>query len=139
VSDRTLRAALIVVSLAGVTVAAYLTWVHYEPDSLICTGGGSCEKVQDSNYSEIAVIPVALLGLAAWITALALAIWDSEPARTLLTALALAAVAFAAYLVVVQLFVIDATCVWCMVNDVVLVPLLAGFALARLRTADGNV
>ena len=32
---------------------------------------------------------------------------------------------FAGYLVILQLAVIDAVCVWCMANDVVLVPLIA--------------
>ena len=134
-SDRALRIALLTVTGAGVAVAAYLTWVHYQPDSLICTGGGGCEKVQDSEYSLIAGIPVAVLGLGAWVAALALALWDSELARTLLAALALVALAFAVYLVILQLFVIDAICVWCMVNDVVLVPLLAALALVRVRRA----
>ena len=135
-SDRALRLALLTVTGAGVAVAAYLTWVHFQPDSLICTGGGGCEKVQDSEYSMIAGIPVAVLGLGAWVAALALALWDSELARTLLAALALVALAFAVYLVILQLFVIDAICVWCMVNDVVLVPLLAALALVRVRRAE---
>ena len=81
-------------------------------------------------------IPVAVLGLGAWIAALALTIWNSELARTLTAALALGSLAFAAYLVILQLFVIDAICVWCMVNDLVLVPALTVLALLRLRSAD---
>ena len=38
---------------------------------------------------------------------------------------------FAAYLVILQLTVIHVTCVWCMVNDVVLAPALT--VLAGLR------
>ena len=78
-------------------------------------------------------IPLATLGLAAWIAALVLTVWDSELARTLIVALALVAIAFAVYLVVLQLFVLDAVCIWCMINDVVLVPLLAVLAFVRLR------
>ena len=77
---------------------------------------------------------MATLGLGAWIAALALTIWNTELARTLTAALALGALAFAAYLVILQLFVIDAVCVWCMVNDLVLVPALTVLALLRLRT-----
>ncbi len=29
-------------------VAAYLTWVHYHPAALVCTAGGGCETVQQS-------------------------------------------------------------------------------------------
>jgi uncharacterized membrane protein len=40
---------------------------------------------------------------------------------------------FSGYLVVVQLFVIDAVCVWCMANDLVIAPTLAALTLVRLR------
>ena len=135
-SDRLLRLALVVVSSAGIGVAAYLTYVHYEPAALICTSGGGCETVQDSKYAALVGIPVAILGLAYWVTALILVIWNSELARTLAAALAITGLMFAAYLVVVQLFVIDAICVWCMTNDLLLAPLFAVLALLRLRTAE---
>jgi uncharacterized membrane protein len=136
VTDRALRATLLIVSAAGVGVAAYLTYVHYQPAALICTGSGGCETVQESSYAVLLGIPVAVLGLGVWIAALAMTIWNSELARTLTAALALGSLAFAAYLVILQLFVIDAICVWCMVNDLVLVPALTVLALLRLRTGD---
>ena len=112
-SDRNLRLALLLVSSIGIGVSVYLTYVHYQPAALICTAGGGCETVQDSKYAVLAGIPLAVLGLSAWITALALTIWNSDLARTLTAALALVAVAFVGYLVILQLFVIDAICVWC--------------------------
>jgi uncharacterized membrane protein len=136
-SDRALRIGVAVVALAGVALAGYLTYVHYQPESLICTGGGGCETVQESSYAELAGIPVALLGLIAWCAVLALVAWDSETARTLVAAIALGAAGFAIYLVTLQAFVIDAWCIWCLVNDLVLVPLLTILAVWRaLRTAD---
>ena len=137
-NDRLLRAGLLVVSAAGIGIASYLTYVHYQPTALICTGSGGCETVQDSKYAVLAGIPVAVLGLAAWISALALTVWNSELARTLTAALALAGLAFAVYLVILQLFVIDAICVWCMANDIVLAPLFAVLALLRLRTGSAE-
>jgi Predicted membrane protein len=113
------------VALAGVAVAGYLTYVHYQPDALICTSGGGCETVQDSSYAELAGIPVALLGLLGYVAVLVLVAWDSELARTLSAAIALVAAGFAVYLIVLQAFVIDAWCIWCLVNDLVIVPLLA--------------
>jgi uncharacterized membrane protein len=136
VSDRRLRLGQIVVSAAGVVVATYLTYVHYKPAALICTTGGGCETVQQSKYAVLAGIPVAILGLAAWALALVLAIWDSELARTLLLAIALVALAFAVYLVVLQLFVIEAVCTWCMINDLAITPIFVVLTLLRLRTAD---
>jgi len=135
VSDRAVRAGLALVSAAGIALAAYLTYVHYKPAALICTIGGGCETVQHSKYATIAGIPVAMLGLAFWIVAFVLVVWDSDLARTLVVALAVIGVAFSVYLVVLQLFVIDATCTWCMLNDLVLAPLFLVLALSRLWTS----
>lgn len=132
-SDRLLRVAVAVVALAGVGIAGYLTYVHYQPDALICTGSGGCETVQDSSYAELVGIPVALFGLLAYLALLGLVAWDSELARTLAAAIALTAVGFAIYLIVLQAFVIDAWCVWCLVNDLVIVPLLAVLTVWRAR------
>ena len=99
-SDRALRLAVAAVAAAGVAVAGYLTYVHYQPGALICTGGGGCEAVQDSSYAEIAGIPVALLGLLAYLAVLVLVAWDSELARTLAATIALSGAGFAVYLVV---------------------------------------
>ena len=137
-SDRILRVAVALSAAAGLAVAGYLTWVHYQPDALICTGGGGCETVQDSDYAVLAGVPVALLGALAYAAALVLVAWDTPLARTLVAAIALVAVAFAAYLVVLQAFVIDAWCVWCLVNDLVVVPALAVASLLRLRAAGAS-
>ena len=134
-SDRALRLGVALVAAAGAAVAGYLTYVHYRPAALICTGGGGCEAVQESSYAEIAGIPVALLGLLAYVAVLALVAWDTELARTLAATVALSAVGFAAYLVVVQAFVIEEWCVWCLVNDLVVVPLLAVLTVWRVLRA----
>jgi uncharacterized membrane protein len=131
VSDRTLRLAVGAVAAVGVAVSAYLTWVHYHPGALVCTSGGGCETVQQSHYAVLLGVPVALYGLIAWTAVLGLVTWDTELARALVAAIAVSALGFAAYLVILQLTVIHAVCVWCMVNDAALVPALA--LLAGLR------
>ena len=136
-SDRVLRAGVALVALAGAAVAGYLTYVHYQPDALICTSGGGCETVQDSSYAELVGIPVALLGVFAFLAVLVLVAWDSELARTLAAAIALTGVGFAVYLLVLQAFVIDAWCVWCLANDVLIVPLLAVLTVWRARNLQG--
>jgi uncharacterized membrane protein len=136
VSDRTLRLAAAIIATAGLGVAAYLTWVHYHPDALVCTRGGGCETVQRSHYAVLLGVPIAIYGVAAWALALALVAWDTATARALVAAVALVSSAFAVYLVILQLAVIDAVCVWCMANDVVLVPAFAGLAMLRLRSVE---
>jgi uncharacterized membrane protein len=136
VTDRTLRLAVAAVAVAGSAVSAYLTWVHYHPGALVCTAGGGCETVQQSQYAVLLGVPIALLGLGAWVAVLGLVAWDSELAQVLVAAIAVSALCFAVYLVILQLAVIHAVCVWCMVNDLVLVPALvalAGYRALRPR------
>ena len=134
-NDRALRLLAALVALAGIAVAGYLTWSHYAGGSVVCPiGGGGCETVQESEYAKLAGIPVAVLGLSAYIVILALLLWDAPVARLAAAALSLTGLLFSVYLLVVQLFVIDAICVWCLANDVVIAPALAVVTGLRLRT-----
>lgn len=133
-SDRVLRIAAALTALAGLAVAGYLTWAHYADTSVVCVVGGSCEEVQSSEYAEIVGIPVALLGLLSYATILALIAWDVPLARLGSAMLALVGLLFGIYLLVVQLFVIDALCTWCVVNDALIAPALAVLTAVRLRT-----
>jgi uncharacterized membrane protein len=135
VNDRILRAGVAVVGAAGLGIAAYLTWVHYHPEALVCSTGGGCETVQQSKYAVLLGVPIAIYGLVAWAAVLVLVALDTPLARVLVTAVALVSAAFAVYLVVLQVAVIDAICVWCMANDAGLVPLLVLLSLLRLREA----
>ena len=134
-SDRALRGLVAAVAAAGIAVAGYLTWSHFGDGALVCPVGGGCETVQESEYADVAGIPVALLGLVAYAVLLGLVAWDAPSARLAAAALALVGVIFSGYLLVVQLFVIDATCIWCLANDVVIAPALALLTALRLRFA----
>jgi uncharacterized membrane protein len=134
VSDSRLRLGTGIVALAGLAIAGYLTWVHFDDAALVCVAGGGCEAVQESEYAEIAGIPVAMLGLAAYAVVLGLIVWDSPNARLGAAMLALVGLVFSIYLLALQLFVIDAVCAWCLANDVVIAPLLAVLTALRLRS-----
>jgi uncharacterized membrane protein len=134
VTDRSLRAGAAIVALAGLVLAAYLTWVHFDEAALLCVAGGGCETVQESAYAEIAGIPVAMLGLGGYAIVLGLIAWDTPGARLGAAMLTLVGLVFSMYLLAVQLFVIDAICTWCLVNDVVIAPLLAVLTALRLRS-----
>jgi uncharacterized membrane protein len=133
-SDRALRLTAAIAALAGVGVAGYLTWAHYADSAVVCVAGGSCEKVQESEYASIAGVPVAVMGLAAYTAILSLIAWDSPSARLSAATVALIGVLFSAYLLVLQLFVIDAICIWCLVNDVLIAPALAVLTALRMRS-----
>lgn len=128
-----MRLAAAVVAVAGIAVAGYLTWTHYAGSEALCPIGGGCETVQESEYAKLLGIPVALLGLGAYAAILALVAWDTPEARLAAAALAVTGCLFSAYLLVVQLFVIDAICIWCLANDAVIAPALATLTGLRLR------
>jgi uncharacterized membrane protein len=137
VSDRSLRIAAAILAAAGIGVAAYLTWAHYEHTAVVCVAGGGCETVQKSSYSEIAGVPVALLGLLSYSAILVLVLWDAPIARLVAATLAIVGFLFGLYLIALQLFVIDAVCVWCMANDLLIAPALALVTGLRLRNPAG--
>ena len=133
-SDSALRVAAGAVALAGVAVAGYLTWVHFDKAALVCFAGGGCETVQGSAYAEIAGIPVALLGLVSYSVVVGLVALDGPGARLAAAMIAVVGLLFSMYLLAMQLFVIDALCVWCLANDVVIAPILAALTALRLRS-----
>ena len=67
---------------------------------------------------------------------LGLVAWDSAGARLAAAAIALVGLLFSAYLLVVQLVVIDAICAWCLANDVLIAPALA--VLTGLRSGRSH-
>jgi uncharacterized membrane protein len=65
---------------------------------------------------------------------LGLVVWDSMGARLAAASLAFVGLLFSLYLLVLQLFVIEAVCIWCMANDIVIAPALAVLTALRLRS-----
>ena len=120
--------------LIGLGIAGYLTYVHYAGIAPVCSTGG-CERVQASDYAEIAGIPVALLGLLGYIGIGGSLVLRGDLGRTATAALAIIGFGFSAYLTYLELFVIDAICQWCMASAV-LMTLLALTAVTRMLRID---
>ena len=134
-SPARLRIAALVLALAGVAVAGYLTWIHYgEIDPVCVGGGGGCERVQASEYSEVAGVPVALLGLVTYAAITALLLLPRSRGVLPAAGVALVAFAFSAYLTYLELFVIDAICQWCVASAVIATALAAATCALALRT-----
>ena len=129
-TPRVLRAAVAAVALAGAGVASYLVYARYAGVALLCTGGG-CEAVQHSRYATLAGVPVAALGLLAYLLVFVTALFRTELARATGVATALAGVIFGAYLVYVQLALIHRICEWCLASDA-LMTVLAALAILRV-------
>ena len=137
-TDRRLRLAAIVLALIGLGVAGYLTYVHYEDIHPVCGLGGDCVKVQTSEWSKLAGIPVAVLGLIAYATILVSLFVPGEEALIAGALTALVGFGFSAYLTYRELFTIDAICPWCVASAVVMT-LLAVVTTARLLLSPVDV
>jgi uncharacterized membrane protein len=132
-SERTLRIALGLLALVGIGIAGYLTIVHYEDAEVACIAGGeSCSKVQDSEYAELAGVPVPLIGLIGYVTVLVAAALPGDPGRLLGLFAGLVGVGFSIYLTYLEVFEIEAICHWCVASAVVMCIVLA---VALLRAA----
>lgn len=135
-SGRRLRFAIAGLALAGAAIAAYLSYTRIYDVSLICPTSG-CATVQHSSYSELGGIPNAYLGVLAYVAIFATAVSRRPLLVRAGAVLALGALGYALYLLVVQLAVIDAVCVWCMASDAVVLMLAAAMVLRLRRLGAG--
>ena len=119
-SEGALRIALGVVAVAGLAVSGYLTAIRAAGDDPVCVIGGGCQTVQQSEYSELAGIPVAVLGLVAYATLLVAAILPGPLGRALGLFTAVVGVGFSAWLTYAELVLIEAVCAWCVVSAVLI-------------------
>ncbi len=116
---------MITLTVVGLGVASYLTYVHYSGIKPVCTAGGSCLKVQSSIYSELAGVPVALIGLVGYVVILAsLLAPENETTRFATVAFTVVGFGFSAYLTYRELFSIHAICEWCVSSAVIMTVLM---------------
>jgi uncharacterized membrane protein len=130
-----LRGAIAGACLAGIGIAAYLTYVHYAHTAPVCTTGG-CETVQKSKYAELAGVPVALLGLVTYCVLLVLSFARGVEAALAGVFVAAAGVAFSGYLLWAQLEPIGAICQWCLGNDVIIAVVCTLYVVRMLTEAE---
>lgn len=120
-ADRRLQIAAVVLSLLGIAVAGYLTYVHYAGIEPVCQLSGGCEKVQTSQWADFAGIPVALLGLIGYVLILLSLLLLRGDARKFVTAaLSVCGFLFSAYLQYRSIFSIEATCQWCLASALIM-------------------
>jgi len=142
VAHRGALAVALILSGAGIGVAAYLLSLHTalagNPKRGLCTFGDtiSCDKVLTSPYAEIAGIPVALIGLLGFTALFGLATacffvsrWGPCRTPTVLVVVAGLGLCFELVMTGVEVLVIQALCPYCLTA----LGLIAGTFLAALR------
>ena len=136
-SARTLWRTMVVLTVLGLGVATYLTYIHYAGIKPLCgKGGGSCEIVQTSTYSKLVGVPVALIGLLGYVAILgSLLAPEGEETRLATLAFTLVGFGFSAYLTYRELFSIHHLCEYCL-SSAIIVTILALMSIVRFLRAD---
>lgn len=131
----------LLLSIIGAGIAGYLTYVHFDESVLVCTASGGCHTVQQSDYATIGPIPIALLGLGMFLALIALSlvrmlnwsIMSADTATMISWGMTLSAILYYAYLVYVEIFVLEAICQWCVATTAITVVI---FAIESFRIKD---
>jgi uncharacterized membrane protein len=118
-----MQLATFALALAGLGVSIYLTIAHFTESALLgCSESGlvNCTKVTTSAQSYVFGIPVAVLGLAFFVAAVALMspwAWQAPRYRREIYLIRLAslvvAMGFVLYLLYAELFIIGSICLYC--------------------------
>ena len=116
-----LQVATFVLALAGLGVSIYLTIAHFTESTLAgCSESGlvNCTKVTTSPQSYVFGIPVAVLGLAFYLFAVAImSPWAWQATRREIHLLRIASlvvgIGFVLYLIYAELFIIGSICLYC--------------------------
>ncbi|MCY7375482.1 MAG: vitamin K epoxide reductase family protein [Pyrinomonadaceae bacterium] len=123
-----------VVALIGLADSIYLTIKHFTGEKVPCSIVEGCEQVLTSSYAEIAGVPLAIFGAAAYFIAFSLAIlaaygnrltWNLFGVQVVLMAI------FTVWLVYLQAFVIEAFCQFCLVSAATTFTLLIIYLISR--------
>ncbi len=131
-SSRWRDGALIALSLLGMAVAGYLTYVETQGVAAFCGPVGDCNTVQSSPYAKLfGVLHVSLLGLIGYMAILGVWAWGRwgwgrlcAYAPLVVLALTLFGVLFSIYLTYLEPFVIGAVCIWCVTSAVIMTLLM---------------
>ena len=127
IRSRGVHPALVLAALDtfGLAVASYLSVVELQGGVPVCGPISGCVEVAQSQYSRIAGVPVAVFGVGLSVVLLVAALgWWRTGDRRLLAlhyGLSLVGVTFEGYFMFLQVFVIDAVCIWCAMYGISLV------------------
>jgi len=109
----------VMVALIGLADSVYLTVQHLTAAPVPCSIISGCETVLTSAYAEMAGVPTAAFGAAAYFAAFSLALlaaFGNRAAWMLFGVLSIGMAAFTLWLLYLQGFVIGAFCQFCLIS-----------------------
>jgi uncharacterized membrane protein len=137
-SDKMLRSIAFVTALVGLFDSIYLSYIKLSNNEAFCAGIGDCDVVNTSPYSEIAGIPIALLGTGVYVALVILLIieermgfWKNN-SLLIFFGMTLVGLLYSAYLTYIEVAVINAICPFCVLSAVAMLVLFV-VSILRLR------
>lgn len=142
---------ILFLSLLGIVLSAYLTYIHYSQSSSPCDFSKtiSCSFINRSKYAEIGGVSVSLIGLLGYslLGLISFSLLKKGPLPGLFTKkisskhlifLSLIAVVFTFYLTYTEFFLVKAVCVLCLISQVsILAITLLSYNLFKLEKEVG--
>lgn len=132
---------IVILAGLGALLCLYLSLVALGGNTpALCTPGSGCDAVQQSAWSRIFGIPVALFGFGLYALLAVIAALPMKPVKRWrrLWSLALVGVVVSVYLTLAAAFSVKATCAWCVASLVLIVAIFAVLTVRRPDTAPGT-
>ena len=131
---------LAIVSFAGLGVldTLYLVWAKLVDGYGWCSGIGDCATVNNSVYSELFGIPIAVLGLLVYLAVLAVSALEARRPETqfwgalAIFGLSLVGTIYSVWLTYVARAILDAICPFCVISAVLITAILVASSV-RVR------
>jgi uncharacterized membrane protein len=126
----------IVAAVLGLADSLYLSWIKLTNSVAACSTIGDCDVVNNSQYSEIAGFPIALLGAGAYVLLIMLLYVEKrfphirETVQMGAFGLTLTGTLYSGYLTYLEIAVIRAICPFCVVSAILMAAL---FAISTVR------
>jgi len=131
-----LLAMIALLAIGGVAVSSYLAYGSIGDRSLFCELGHGCDTVQASEYSVVLGVPIAVWGALLYLAILAAAIAGlsfssrfGELSSLALFGMGLAGTLYSGYLAWVELYRIEAVCMWCTISAIIITAVLVASAV----------
>ncbi len=123
--DALIRRIQFILLAVGIVIAGYLSYLKLAEAPAVCVESGpfNCNVVLNSQYSELAGIPIAYLGFAVYLAIGLILVLETRTGffliwgRLLAFGLGLFAWLFSMWLVYVQVVLLEALCPWCLSHE----------------------
>lgn len=122
--EKRLRQVTIGLAVLGLLVSIYMTIYKVTNNESMCIGSGGCSIVNASRYSEVNGIPVAMVGVAGYLSILAIFYLETRPGffqengDMLLFGITLIGFLFTVWLVYVEVALLKAYCPFCITSQI---------------------